>query len=269
MLNDKFERSDINRYLYEVAKLFKKQCRNKNAEAEIILVGGAAMLLRYTFRSTTMDIDAVIKAPSYFKDSVNTVGDMYGLPNGWLNSDFLVTASYSNKINECSKYYKTFCNVLQVRLVEAEYLIAMKLTSSRLYKDDLSDIVGIIKEHEELGNPISFEKINRAVNELYGGWEHIKEESKSFIKNVLSSDDLETLYYEVYDEENHNRDMLIMAEEKYSDVIKADNVESFIKAFRKSDGKERESVIDKLRKNQEKANNAPKENVREIQEQTK
>lgn len=271
MSNKEFDRKDVDRYLYEVAKLYKKQNRNTNAEAEIIIVGGAAMLLRYNFRDTTMDIDAVIRASSSFKDAVNCVGDTFGLPNGWINSEFRKTVSYSDKLIEHSKYYKKFCNVLSVRLIEAEYLLAMKMISARLYKKDMSDIVGIIKEHEELGTPITFEKIDFAVHELYGGWDKIDSGVINYVKTVLECDDLESLYYDIVDEEKLNRKILIEADEKYPDAMNNDNAESFLMSFKKKSGSERESVIDKLRQNQERVSGAISENVnvKENREQQK
>lgn len=54
--------------------------------AEIILVGGAAILANYGFRDTTTDVDAIIRASSLMKDAINHISDRFGLPNGWLNS---------------------------------------------------------------------------------------------------------------------------------------------------------------------------------------
>lgn len=42
--------------------------------------------------------------------------------------------------------YKTFANILQIRTVSAEYLVAMKLMAGHQYKNDLSDIVGVLIE---------------------------------------------------------------------------------------------------------------------------
>jgi hypothetical protein len=39
-----------------------------------------------------------------------------------------------------------------VRTVTGEYLIAMKLMSGRQYKNDISDIVGILREQREKEN---------------------------------------------------------------------------------------------------------------------
>lgn len=54
----------------------------------MILIGGASVLLNYGFRNMTTDIDAMIQAASGMKDVINTVGDRFGLPKGWLNTDF-------------------------------------------------------------------------------------------------------------------------------------------------------------------------------------
>ena len=97
----------------------------------------------------TTDIDAVIQAASVMKDVINRVGDRYDLPNGWLNQDFVRTESYSPSLSRFSEYYKTYSNVLTIRTVAAEYLIAMKLRSGRQYKSDLSDVLGILAEHEK------------------------------------------------------------------------------------------------------------------------
>lgn len=77
----------------------------------------------------TYDIDAIIHASSSMKEAINVVGDELGLPNGWLNSDFTKTASYSPKLLQYSKFYKRFGYVLDVRTVSREYLVAMKLMS--------------------------------------------------------------------------------------------------------------------------------------------
>lgn len=61
----------------------------------------------------------------------------------------------------------------------------MKLRSGRKYKNDLSDIIGILYEHEKRGNPLMLEDIDKAVSNLYGGWETIPADSTSFIKDTM------------------------------------------------------------------------------------
>ena len=59
----------------------------------------------------------------------------------------------------------------------------MKIQSGRQYKSDLSDVLGILVDHEKSGNPIVFEKIQKAVVDLYGDWLSIPETSRIFILN--------------------------------------------------------------------------------------
>ena len=100
-----FSKSNIDHFLYELAKEYKKMNR-AYPEAEIILIGGASMLVNYSFRDMTTDIDAYIKASSSMKDAINKIGDAYGFTSGWLNDDFKKTESYTPKIVEYSKFYK-------------------------------------------------------------------------------------------------------------------------------------------------------------------
>ena len=129
------------------------------------------------------------------------VGDKFDLPNGWLNADFMHTGSYSPKLDEFSVYYKSFYGVLSVRTIAAEYLIAMKLRSGRKYKNDLSDVIGILAEHEKKGAPITLEKIDAAVTNLYGGWDVFPKDSKPFIEDALKNGDFENVYTSVKKDE--------------------------------------------------------------------
>ena len=149
-INTTFTKENLDRYLSLLAKEYRKR-NGTQIHAEIILIGGASVLTNYGFRDMTYDIDAIIHASSCMKDAINTVGDELGLPNGWLNSDFMKTASYSPKLLQYSKYYKRFGYVLEVRTISGEYLVAMKLMAGRKYKNDMSDIIGILYEEHEKG----------------------------------------------------------------------------------------------------------------------
>ena len=231
MSSNSFTKENLDTYLKELAKEFRK-LNGKSMSAEIILVGGAAILASYGFRDMTTDIDAVIHATSSMKDAINRVGDKFDLPNGWLNADFMHTGSYSPKLNEFSVYYKTFSNILSVRTVAAEYLIAMKLRSGRKYKNDLSDIIGILAEHEKRGTPIIFDMIETAVQNLYGGWTDFPEDSKSFIESALRNGDFEKVYASVKSEESQSKDILINFEKDYPKVAKKSNVDDILKTLK-------------------------------------
>lgn len=227
-----FTKENIDTYLKELAKEFRR-LNGKSMPAEIVLVGGASILTNYGFRDMTTDIDAVIHATSSMKDAINHVGDKFDLPRGWLNADFMHTSAYSPKLDEFSVYYKSFYGVLSVRTIAAEYLIAMKLRSGRKYKNDLSDVIGILAEHEKKGAPIFFEKIEAAVQNLYGGWDSFSEDSKIFIENALRNGDFENVYASVKNDEIESKDILVGFEKDYPKVAKESNINDILKILKK------------------------------------
>lgn len=224
-----FNRSNIDHYLYLIAKEYKKINR-ANPEAEIIIVGGAAMIMNYNFRDTTTDIDSIISAASSMKDIINRVGDENGLANGWLNDDFKNTSSYSHKLVECSRFYKRFCNCLNVRIVSDEYLLAMKVRSARIYKHDLSDMIGIIKEHQEMSRELNFQLLNEAYYKLYN--EEIPAEMKNKLQDIFEYEDLEELFYSTKEEENVNMQTALRAQDIYGSQVNEDNIDGFINHFK-------------------------------------
>ena len=198
--------------------------------AEIILIGGASVLINYGFREMTYDMDAIIQALSSMKDAINHVGDRMGLPNGWLNTDFMKTTSYTPKLIQYSKYYNTFSNVLKIRTVSAEYLVVMKLMAGRQYKNDLSDVVGILIEQKNAEKEISLESIKRAAGELYEGYENLPELSRNFIEAVYQNSDLSALYEKIRDDEKQNKDILLEFQDDYPDVLNGDNLADILRA---------------------------------------
>lgn len=232
-----FTKENLDTYLKELAKVFRK-LNGKSMPAEIVLVGGAAVLANYGFRDMTTDIDAVIHAASSMKDAINRVGDKFGLPNAWLNADFTHTGSYSPKLDEFSVHYREFYGVLSVRTMSSEYLIAMKLRAGRKYKNDLSDVIGILAEHEKRGNPISFEKIETAVLNLYGGWDSFPKDSKPFIEDALKNGDFENVYKSVKHQELESKEILIGFEKDFPNAVKESNVDSILKTLKEKRNKQ-------------------------------
>lgn len=239
-----FTKENIDTYLKEVAKEYRKRI-GISMPAEIILIGGASVLVNYGFREMTTDIDALIQAASAMKDVINFVGDKYHLPNGWLNQDFTRTHSYSPALLQFSAYYKIYANVLTVRTVSAEYLIAMKLCSGRQYKSDLSDVLGVLAEHEKRGKPIGMECIGKAVCDLYGGWESLPEESRNFIENVMENGHFGELYEQTVRGEAETKDLMIRFEKEYPGIAKEENADEIAGSLQKKAS--RASVLAMLR----------------------
>lgn len=238
-----FNQENIDVYLKEVAKNYKK-IAGKNTPAELIIIGGASVLINYGFRESTTNIDAIISAASGMKDAINMVRDKYMLPNDWLNADFKKTDSYSSRLPQFSKYYRTYSNVVTIKTISAEYLIAMKLKSGRTYKKDLSDVIGILYEHEKANNPITLESIKRAIGELYDSWNNIPELSQIFITDVFDNKDLKEEYCRTIKDEQNARKDLINFEKDYSGILSNENVNDIVGNFSAKSG--RKSVIANL-----------------------
>ena len=233
-----FNKENLDTYLKALGKEYSK-LGGRKMPAELILIGGAAILENYGFRDMTTDVDAIIHASSALKDAIRKVSDTYSLPNDWLNADFVKTASYSDKLVQYSVYYRTFFGALNVRTITAEYLIAMKLRSGRKYKNDLSDIIGILAEHEKRGTVLTYDQIDTAVVNLYGSWDNIPADSVTFIKDTLAHGHYEEVYQTILDSEKQAKESLLEFSEEYPDALKESNVEDVLKMLndKKSSGR--------------------------------
>lgn len=229
-----FTKDNIDSLLFQLAKEYKKINR-KNTPAEIVIIGGAAIVSKYGFRASTTDIDSLIFASSSMKDAINTVGDKNGLPTGWINEDFRKTSSYTEKIRQYSKHYKLFANILEARMLPSEYDVAMKLASLRPYKYDMSDAVGIIKSEN-----ITRESIEKAVGDLYGGFNKLShpDEAKKLLDSIFTANNLDELYDSTRTSESDNRVILKDIDDNYPKLINEGNLASVLEAAkRKKDSK--------------------------------
>lgn len=217
MPKDEFslDKENIDKYLKELAKTYRKKA-GKGYPAELILIGGASIIINYGFRQMTQDIDAVYYASAAMKDAIREVGDRNALPEDWLNSDFTNTSSYSDKLRQFSTYYRTYSNVLQIRTISEEYLIAMKLKSARNYKNDFSDVAGILMNDRESQNQITLNSVILAAEDLYGSWYNIPENARTYIEDLFGTKDLKRVYLE----------------QKQSEKEKSENLTEFMRKHR-------------------------------------
>ena len=213
-------KEDIDKYLKIFANKYRKY--NRNAPADIIIVGGSSIVLNYGFRPSTMDIDAIMKCDSVAKDLILQIAEENDLDPDWMNSDFTATHSYSNKLLEVSKHYKTYNNgMLNIRTVKGEYLIAMKMVSGRLFGNDLSDIIGVLIYERKEENQIEYSKINMAIQKLYGDDKRINPLVIEKVKSLcnLELEDLITKYNEEKQKASDIKVNLIKQNEKDSSVF--------------------------------------------------
>jgi hypothetical protein len=247
MLLDKFNgftKENMDFYLNELGKELKREF-GKGVNIELILVGGASIIMNYNFRGLSMDIDALVSNAGSIKTAINKIGDKHKLPNGWLNQDFKNTSSFSPKIIQYSKYTKTYAGVLTVRSITGEYLVAMKLASYRAYKNDQSDIIGILQQSQD----ITFEKVEEAVHELYGGWEKMQANSKTNIQECIRLAQQTNGYIQTKNIEKTNKDILQSFENNYPDTLTESNLENILKISKEKEilVSEKERSVSKLK----------------------
>ncbi len=226
---DTFTRESLDEIFRELGKAFRKRNGTKTP-AEIILVGGAAIIAGYGFREATTDIDALIHASSAMGDAIRQVGDRYGFSPDWLNQDFKQTASYSDRIVQYSVPYRTYANILHIRTLPAEYVTAMKLASLRQYKYDFSDVVGLIREAN-----LPRDAVETAVQNLYGSFDNLPDAkaAQDLLTDIYTSDNQEELYRYYRMSEKEGFDILKNLNEQYPNLITRDNVSDLIAAARK------------------------------------
>ena len=231
-----FNKEDVNRYLKKISKIYKKLTAGR-MPAEIILVGGSVIAVNYHFRQSSTDIDAIIQASDAMRDAICRIRDDDELPDDWINSDFTKTASFSSMLRLYSRHYRTFSNVVEIRTVSGVFLIAMKMRSGRIYKHDLSDIIGIlIEENEMRKNPINISEIRDACNKLYGenGYDTMPEVSRKLVENAvnLSAQELRNLYQRQIETEAENCRLLIQFEAENPGVLNGENLEEIVKRLK-------------------------------------
>jgi hypothetical protein len=150
-------------------------------------------------------------------------------------------------LREVSVHYKTFSNILTIRIITAEYLLAMKLMSGRQYKNDLSDIVGILWEHQKKNNPLSKKSVEGAILSLYGKTASLPEMSAQLLDYLFNLENYEALYLQIRDSEVETRQLLLEFNSKYPDQIKSGNIDDIISSLMHNRHTEqKKSLLDKL-----------------------
>lgn len=127
------ERTEIEAYLGHLSALLLR----RDIVGEIVLFGGAAMVLAHQARVSTKDVDAVFAPKDVVYAAAAEVTRDHGAPEGWLNDavkGFLSTQGQTQLLFD-------FPN-LKVFVAAPEYLLAMKCMSMRIGKDetDIRDI---------------------------------------------------------------------------------------------------------------------------------
>ena len=227
----------IDTLLKEMANKYRKIDKKGYQPVDIIIVGGGSVVLNYGFRTSTIDVDAIINASNSIKDIALDLSYKYKISSHWFNSDFItILPSYSPRLLEVSEFYKSYNNgKFTIRTIRAEYLIAMKMQSGRFYNDDVPDIIGIIASEKKIGNDVSYEKITNALSYLYGDGTNVSPEIMNRVSNYcnLSVSELWKEYDKMQNKTQNVKEEIMKVENKDKIVGKQDAKELSEKLFKK------------------------------------
>jgi len=118
-----------------------QRLEQKGKHGEIILAGGAALTLVFNARDATRDIDAVFAPTDDMREIIKQIANENdNLSDDWLND--AVKGFVTDKMN-----YNEFMSLsnLTVYNIDAEGLLAMKLTSHRVDSNDMDDSIFLMK----------------------------------------------------------------------------------------------------------------------------
>lgn len=204
----KITRANVIEILRKFAKEYRKALGK--APGEIIIVGGGSIMLNYKFRDATQDLDVILHTASGVKDVIVRFAEENNLPRDWMNTDFTKTASFSETLTEVSRHFCWLNNeTLEIRTVSDVYLIAMKMVAHREYRNDISDVIGILIEETENGHAITYDEIETAYKTLYH--ESPDSDIQNQVGNLCSKsiDELKAIYDSQKESESFIGDQLI------------------------------------------------------------
>lgn len=129
-------------------RILDEEARKRDIRLEIAVYGGCAMLLRFSLRASTHDIDVRVKGASQSEllSMSLEAGEKLGLEPGWINQAVAIFASRNEKDNDFDCI--DIGDNLSVYLASPEYLLAMKVMAMRTESDshDREDIEFLIDE---------------------------------------------------------------------------------------------------------------------------
>lgn len=153
----------------DVFNYFAAKCIKHGIKGPINLyvVGGASIVMSFEYRKSTIDIDAYYENSEELKLIIAEISKELEIPSDWINNEFVKTPSYSPKIMETAKLRSNYQDMIYVYTLDPEYIIAMKLKSSRPTGGDMRDITYMVYELRLSGSDITYEKVMEAYDYLY------------------------------------------------------------------------------------------------------
>jgi hypothetical protein len=108
-----------------------EQAASRGLEIDLVVVGGAAMVLRFEAREATKDVDVIIRAPAaaVVREMAATVADELGWPADWIND---AAKGFVGQPSSGPLLLKA--PGIVARAVSIEHMLALKLAA---WRDDI------------------------------------------------------------------------------------------------------------------------------------
>lgn len=148
-----FDRDAIIKALSSVAE----DLESKGIGAEIRLVGGAALAIKYFERALTTDVDAALNPETAILKSAQQFAFGEEIQQTWLNSDAKIFIPGDGDSPEWLEVYRR--GSVRIFVPSARALLAMKLNAARPGKDerDVALLLALTKVHDVDGASELFE----------------------------------------------------------------------------------------------------------------
>lgn len=125
--------------LVQALQLLGHRLVERGGHADIVIAGGAWMVLLLGSRGVTKDIDAYFAPPTEpLREAVQAVANELGLPGDWLN-DGIKGFFFGTPPHELWAKY----GALSVYAVTADYMLALKVYAAR--DEDQADVQTLIR----------------------------------------------------------------------------------------------------------------------------
>lgn len=145
----------------------------------ILIVGGAALAIKYNFRMT-VDIDADIEFTGAVTNSINVVAKANNIPTDWLNWEFMNTESYSRRL-WVNAIFLTTIGYINVYVVNDLDQLCMKAVSGRA--KDLNDILFLVDK--VCRQNYSYSAFKSEFEFLYGDFVSIKYSVRKKVEHLF------------------------------------------------------------------------------------
>lgn len=178
MKGDRFKKKDIDKYLLALSELI---IRNGLGIHRILLVGGAAVAVKYRISRETMDIDICYREQNKLNECADAVAKMYGLNADWMNGAVMRSPSFSYRLFDTAEIYKVYGDVLYVYTPRDIDLLCMKLVAFR--PKDRRDLIVIAKRLNR--NMVTKRDIECNFIRLYDNTYKLSNEARRFIMGYI------------------------------------------------------------------------------------